>query len=99
MWWCFALLAVAFAHGRALLPSGDSPYGLAAPPRAATWSIGPPMGVVPAGNRRCGWVPHCRRLPLQGALATADCPLAGGQVMAGHPCRGPGSGQPPLQRA
>ncbi|RZS20129.1 hypothetical protein BHM03_00052597, partial [Ensete ventricosum] len=32
----------------------------AAPPHVATWSAGPPMGVVPTGDRRCGWAPRCR---------------------------------------
>ncbi|RRT38674.1 hypothetical protein B296_00014890 [Ensete ventricosum] len=70
----YAPLAGAFAHGRALLPSGDSPYGLAAPPHTTTWFTGPPMSIVPAGDCHYGWVrckspllraPHYRRSPLR----------------------------------
>ncbi|RRT56149.1 hypothetical protein B296_00040537 [Ensete ventricosum] len=91
---CCAPQVAASARDRALLPLGDSPYGLATSPCAATWSAGPPAGAVPTGGHRCEWVPHyrllllwapcCKWLPLWVAA------LAGG---LGHirlsPCRWP----------
>ncbi|RWW44451.1 hypothetical protein BHE74_00049779, partial [Ensete ventricosum] len=57
----------------------------------------PAHGPVPASDRHCGWVPRCRRsplralrcrwLPLQGALATTDRLLIGGQAVADRPYR------------
>ncbi|RWW47795.1 hypothetical protein BHE74_00046182 [Ensete ventricosum] len=108
---CCAPQVAASARGRALLPLGDSPYELATSPYAATWSAGPPAGAVPTGGHRwsgcrtigcrsyghratsgcpCGW------LPLQGALATSDCPLASGQAVASCPSKGHGRGRPPF---
>ncbi|RZS27070.1 hypothetical protein BHM03_00060499 [Ensete ventricosum] len=85
---CYAPLAAASACDLVLLPSSDSPYGLAVPPHVATWSASPPTTAVPIGGRRCGWASRCkrsplrasrsRRLPLQGALAIGNHPLAGG---------------------
>ncbi|RWW65058.1 hypothetical protein BHE74_00027657 [Ensete ventricosum] len=88
---CYASLAATSARGWALLPSSGNPCGLAAPPRAATWSSGPPTGAVTIGGYRCGWAsryrspllwaPCYRRLPLRvaapaGDLAVASHPLS-----------------------
>ncbi|RZR73665.1 hypothetical protein BHM03_00026798 [Ensete ventricosum] len=62
---CCTPLAAASASGRALLPSGDSPYGLVAPPHTATRSIGPSTSVVPIGDRRYRWAPRCMSSPLR----------------------------------
>ncbi|RWW38125.1 hypothetical protein BHE74_00056662 [Ensete ventricosum] len=97
----YAPLAGAFAHGRALLPSGGSPYGLAAPPHAVTWFTGPPMSIVPVGGCHYGWArckssllraPHYRRSPLRVA---APCKGPWPQPIA--PCKWPSHGRPPLQ--
>ncbi|RWV87130.1 hypothetical protein BHE74_00038524 [Ensete ventricosum] len=105
MRWCYAPLVVASASGRVMLPSGGNPYRLAAPPRTATWSVGPPMVVVPTSNRRCRWAscckslllqaPCCRRPPLRVARLWLVAPAVG-LVMADHPCRGLGHGRPPF---
>ncbi|RWV91244.1 hypothetical protein GW17_00046479 [Ensete ventricosum] len=83
---CCASLAVAFAHGRALLPWGGGPCWLAAPPRAATWSAGPPTSTVFTSGRRYGWVLRCRS-----SLMREPCykrpPLQAGAA-SGYPCGG-----------
>ncbi|RWV82027.1 hypothetical protein GW17_00056507 [Ensete ventricosum] len=51
---------------------------------------------APAGDR-AGHIRSCPRVaaPCR-ELGHSRSPLVGSQAMAGHPCRGPGRGQPPL---
>ncbi|RZS12976.1 hypothetical protein BHM03_00044489 [Ensete ventricosum] len=53
----------------------------------------------PVGRWRLPPLAGAVDLPYGLALAATGHPLAGGHVMVGRPCRGPGHGQPPLQRA
>ncbi|RZS21973.1 hypothetical protein BHM03_00054687, partial [Ensete ventricosum] len=95
---------IASAHGQATLPSGGSPYELAMPPRAATWSVGSPTGTVPVGGSGCGWAPRCRS-PLLRAPRYRRLPLrvAGPAGGLGHnwppPCRWSSSDRPTLPGA
>ncbi|RWV92349.1 hypothetical protein GW17_00045285 [Ensete ventricosum] len=84
---CQGVGAAAFAVGTA--PAGDT-------------SMGVTLTGAPASDRLCRWLAYGRRAyrsqstaPLQGTLVATNRPLAGGQAMADHLCKGPGHGQPP----
>ncbi|RWV89772.1 hypothetical protein GW17_00048067 [Ensete ventricosum] len=88
------------SHCHLNAPTGGSPCGLAAPPRATTWSAGPPTGPVPVEVGASLQVVAPTGAAVQvtapvGALATVDRPLAGGKAVANHLCRGSGRVQPP----
>ncbi|RWW42397.1 hypothetical protein BHE74_00052055, partial [Ensete ventricosum] len=55
-----------------------------------------PYGLVTTGRPLCKGPWPQLVAPLQGALATVDRPLAGGQAMASRPYRRPGRGWPPI---
>ncbi|RWV83532.1 hypothetical protein GW17_00054843 [Ensete ventricosum] len=84
--------------------SCHSIVGLAPPPLRA---MSLPAGYLPARDRLqvagsnpcCVAAGDCSRSPSSDCpygLAATDRPFAGGQVMAGHPCKGLGHGQPPM---
>ncbi|RRT72611.1 hypothetical protein B296_00033404, partial [Ensete ventricosum] len=80
-------VAVALARRRQLpyqgVATGAAPYGLATPAGAALQATVPaggcsPYGLAIAGRTLCKGPWSQPVAPLQGALATAGCPLAGG---------------------
>ncbi|RZS26385.1 hypothetical protein BHM03_00059716, partial [Ensete ventricosum] len=96
---CVAIAAP--APVAAALVCRQSPYKGRSPLQPAPL---PPVGDCPLqagrsyGRHAASGRPY-EWLPLQGGLATTNCPLVGGQAMVGRPCKGLDHGQPPLQRA
>ncbi|RWW30453.1 hypothetical protein GW17_00004969 [Ensete ventricosum] len=103
------------AQAAAALATGITAPACGSPGLVQQPLVGWPLEVAPCRLVAYSMAPattgHCKchaasslareRMPphVQGALATADRPLAGGQAVASHPYKGPGCGQPPLQMA
>ncbi|RRT52364.1 hypothetical protein B296_00018653 [Ensete ventricosum] len=100
-----ALAVVALAHRQSPCQGAGAAAFAASVVLAGGTSMGAALMGAPASDRLCRRLAYGRsayRLPrsqstppLQGTLVAANRPLAGGQAMAGHLCKGSGHGQPP----